>query len=666
LRSYKLLQAFSLVYISLPVFLFILGWLRPLFSIPVTIISVIALYRSIKAGNDAPPPVPATHSERNGITRNLNRVIIIILVFAAVATTGIGGYAFQRPDYGKHNAVFRDLMEAPWPLAYQAVPPDDHPGFFNGYMAYYLPAAAFGKLAGWTAANHFSYLWSALGVLLTVLWFLKLIGKPSPAYVVLFLLFGGVSILGQIILLGWDQTFFPYGLKESCGPDYWMPIYIWSKGAIGRGSEAMNGMMLSLGGSMTWLVDGVHHVLPGWIIVLMLLHDGTVRKSSDRVGFLWACAPIASAFVAVGLAPFVFLALYQTRFKKAFSFQNLAAAPLMLLITGLFLISGNKGFDQGWVWHFVNMWEVWPNFLLFYFVSFGLYATFFPGFSQDKAKTWLPWWYLSIALMAILPLYRMGLNSELQAKGSMPSQAIFLTCLAISIAWAQTPLEKMLRRVLILLLIIGSFGGIWTIGRAIGIGFDTQPPALTSVRHLDVAESGQIFSPGNSFFWRFLAKRQEVGIPASPRLIQSFKVGNEKVFSKKDVATVDEDGFTVVPPAEFAYADQQAYIDPEQVNVVEVTISATVGDRDVILPAMGLFWARQADSGAGLAFSGQCFKDFVSTSSQSVFCAICKGHANWNDKVKALQVKFKMPRVEMRDWEYLHVRLDEINLMRLP
>ena len=46
------------------------------------------------------------------------------------------------------------------------------------YVAYYLPAALVGKIAGWTAANVVLFAWSATGAALAFLWLVVLSGAP--------------------------------------------------------------------------------------------------------------------------------------------------------------------------------------------------------------------------------------------------------------------------------------------------------------------------------------------------------------------------------------------------------------------------------------------------------------------------------------------------------
>src|SRR5688500_3112678 len=50
LNEYKILQSVSLVYISLPTIIFILGWIKPVYSIALTFLILAGLYYSIKAG----------------------------------------------------------------------------------------------------------------------------------------------------------------------------------------------------------------------------------------------------------------------------------------------------------------------------------------------------------------------------------------------------------------------------------------------------------------------------------------------------------------------------------------------------------------------------------------------------------------------------------------
>ena len=500
--GYRLLETVSLIYASLPCLLFMLGWLKPVFALPLAAVLSAGVFFSVRQSGQMPDSTagPGDDPPNGSQTARVFRYLLIALMVAfVVAYSGIGGYSFQISDYSKHNAFFRDLIENSWPLGYQQTGPDNKPGTLNTYFGYYLPPAAVGRVVGWTAAQHFSYVWATLGVFLTVLWFLRFVGRPSPLYALLFLFFGGLDILGQVVTIGWP-------LDGSTGElDGWIVAF-----AVGKGHEVMNDVFSMFCSNLTVLGGGQHHLLPVWICMFMLLHDAVQRRSAHRLLFLWALTPLNSAFFAVGMAPYVLLSLYETRLKKVVSFPNLVAAPLLLLVSGLYLTSNNGAFVRGWLWEFQDIRRSWPHLLLCYVVEFGLYVLCCPLLRQPSNKSWRIWWYTSIGCMLLLPWYRIGQYCDFTTKAALASLLVFQACLAVALRTARVQKDMASVKALVCLLFLGSFAAIGLMAQAFEYGFDTRPRNGHNLMRIDELEpkdgAAQLFSDGNSFFWRVLAR----------------------------------------------------------------------------------------------------------------------------------------------------------------
>lgn len=507
--GYRLLEAVSLIYASLPCLLFMLGWLKPVFSLPLAAVLSAGVFFSVRQSGQMPDSTAGRGDDPpsgSQTARVFCYLFIALMVALVVASSGIGGYSFQVADYSKHNAFFRDLIANPWPLGYQQTGVDNRPGTLNTYFGYYLPPAAVGKFVGWTAAQHFSYLWATLGVFLTVLWFLRFVGRPSPLYALLFLFFGGIDILGTFITKGWP-------VDGSSGLiDYWMSTY-----ATGHGLDVMKGVFFLFLGNLRLLTDAPHHILPTWICIFMILHDATQRRSAHRLLFLWALVPLNSAFVAVGMAPYVLLSLYETRLKKVASFPNLVAAPLILLLSALFFLSNNGEFVSGWLWEFQDIRKSWPHLLLYYMTAFGLYALCCPLLRQPCNTRWRIWWYTSIGCLLLLPWYRIGEWCDFTTKGAIASSLVFLVCLAVALRTASAQKDRQSVKALVILFCLGSLGAVSLMAQAFEYGFDTRSRNAHNMMRVDELEpkdtAAQLFSDGNSFFWRVLARPVELTKP---------------------------------------------------------------------------------------------------------------------------------------------------------
>ncbi len=183
----RYLLPLSLLYLAFPYFFFFAGWLKWYFALPGAALVVAPLLRVLRE--------PGGDMELGPGGLKLRHLVIVFLAaLVLLGISGVGGYGYQDGDWAKHNAVFKSLVERPWPVVYRISSRDSVPLVY--YIAFYLPAAYVGKLGGWTMANHALFLWALLGLVLAMLWFVALARRASR--LLLFILFSGLDIVGQL------------------------------------------------------------------------------------------------------------------------------------------------------------------------------------------------------------------------------------------------------------------------------------------------------------------------------------------------------------------------------------------------------------------------------------------------------------------------------------
>ncbi|WP_418682487.1 hypothetical protein, partial [Akkermansia sp.] len=145
LPAHSLLCA-GLLYLALPMILFLWGWLQPLFSLPLCAAVACGLYATGRK-------LPEGHLSLTG------RGTVLLLLLSAgclllAFLCGFTGHFQQHADFTIRNAVYGQLIAEPWPL----VMPDGR--LFIYYLGHWLPPAcalsfcpaayAPWLLAGWT------------------------------------------------------------------------------------------------------------------------------------------------------------------------------------------------------------------------------------------------------------------------------------------------------------------------------------------------------------------------------------------------------------------------------------------------------------------------------------------------------------------------------------
>lgn len=153
----KLLCAATYFYLYLPIYIFLLSWVKPFWSVPLSIMAACSIYNVIKKDRSV--------FHMSGYIPCM-AALIIIIVWCIIS--GIGGYAFQTSDWSKHNVLLQTLVTSNWPVK---VSWNSMNGTLCYYIAYYLFPAAVGKLFGGKieVAYQTTLIWSIIGICLIVL-----------------------------------------------------------------------------------------------------------------------------------------------------------------------------------------------------------------------------------------------------------------------------------------------------------------------------------------------------------------------------------------------------------------------------------------------------------------------------------------------------------------
>jgi len=511
----NLLEGLSLLYIVTPMAIYLGGWIRGPIGLPLVVALGVVAVLAYRAAVAAQTSEPTEEWRLTG--RRL--AAFAALVFGVVACTGIGGYSYQFFDYAFYDAVLKDLIVYPWPLAYEEAGPANEPMHLVIYAGYWFPAAIVGWLTGWEAAYTFQYIWASVGFLLIVLWFLRIARSASPLIVLLVLFFGGLDIVGRLLTESIAESnvslvgYFTGEFWWSHGRgwlDQWSSAYARVDPTF---SKEAGGVFFRFFSPLSFLVDGPHHILPGAIGFMMLLHDWWRKQSLHRSLLVWSCLPICSVFIAAGSFPFLLLAAVALRGRQLASLPNLFGLPLIAVAVAFFA-SVEGGRVSGWLWEFQNLGDTWPYLLLHYVVEFGLYAALIPVL-RNPGYLPSPFWLAGALTMFLLsPFYRMGEYNDFTSKIVIPAQFVFILLLALSLRSAQSPAARIKRRVLVALLCIGALGPIGHLLRAADFGWAGSRPEFARVRHVNEVEPRILALQGmadpDSFYYRWLAPEVEL------------------------------------------------------------------------------------------------------------------------------------------------------------
>lgn len=389
----------SFIYIGLPVLIFMIGWVRWIVSIPASLIIVYSFYTASRKDN---PQYICPHMK--------NRTTLIaafVIISGWVFLSGIGGFVYQNGDHYCRNEIFRILVEYEWPVQKDVMVGNQvQTRILSYYLGFWLPSAVVGKIFGLSVGFVFQAVWAILGIFLFYLKISARFKRYSVIYLLIFILFSGLDILG-----------FPFLGKED--------FIIGSNQHI----EFWGGFQFS--SHTTQLFWVFNQAIYGWILTIMLLE----QEDNKHSVLVWSCGLLECTFPFVGMLPILcykILKNFRKRqgddsarkaYKELFSFENVVGAGLIGIISFLYLLNngsvGNGGSGIPIRLRSIGRYIV--------FMSIEAFVYYIATYKYHKKN---PLFYISLLTLMICPLVRVGGSIDFCMRVSIPS--IVVLCLLVS------------------------------------------------------------------------------------------------------------------------------------------------------------------------------------------------------------------------------------------
>ena len=498
----------ALLYGLIPIFIFFLGWLRPIVSIPATLVLAYSAF------------VYTKRADKSGVVSELKinwlkTGLIAVLGFAWVYCSGIGGYTNQDWDHHGRNAIFYDLITFDWPIYYD-FSADYHfrelagkHSSLNYYFTFWLPAACVGKLFGHKAGGDFLLLWSYIGILLSFYYLNRLFDfKYSLICVGLFIFWSGFDLLGYLLI---RQTLPPI---DALSETYYYYFYT----------------------SFTAdLFNPFNQAIPAWLFILYVLNAGK-KIQVFPVVILFAYSP----FVFIGLVlahglHYVFttyrpdkkLLDYGAEIVQAIWRPDIIGALIILISYGLFYQahSGSVQNTSFWDRYLTRGSKLNTLLVISYFVTFflevGIYLSFIYFLARRTYDANKTWFWLIFSVLLVLPLWVIGTYNDLASRGSMPFLTVLLILtLKALIELYETRSKRPLFYAVVLVLLISFQTPVYSLIRS--LSFTDKPKILNGVGSLADPKIDELHDPDNMLssvnnfyshepqryiFYRYLAKR---------------------------------------------------------------------------------------------------------------------------------------------------------------
>ena len=480
-----------MLYLHLPLLLFHALWLRTAWAVPMVIAEIVGL---ILVGRGLWHERRSTPWPRRS---PYSWLIAAALALMWLSWSGVGGHGLQNSDYVATNAMLKDLAMNPWPLTYGGTFPLVY------YVGYFLPPAAAASAAAsfgadpWWCVNAVAMVYCALGLALTLLWFVALstrlagVSVAPWAAILLFILASGLDIVG-LLLRG--QAF-----ELGQHIEWWATLVQFSS-------------------NTTLLYWVPQHAIGAWIMTAIWV-DGILAKPKARRGRIFACsaALLWTPFAVVGMVPFVLLGVLKSGLQvgwrdlsRGVGAVDWLLAPLVTLPVACYLTANAFAFPMGWVFTDAAWPDVWAVPLaiglevLVFLVPVA--AWLLRGTTQPATQ---PYWLLfgaSAFTLVLLPLARMGHFNDLVMRGTIPS--LFVLWLLVAAALFAPGRGGFWRPLLLVVVTLGAATPLSEIARSVRSGASGLPASATVRAFPNLGDAGTVEQRRGrpeALFYRLLA-----------------------------------------------------------------------------------------------------------------------------------------------------------------
>ena len=507
---YPWLYASIVLFLTIPLFMFFLGYLKLQVSIPLTLIFAgIVLYCVSDCMN-------GPDGNKNwGSDKDLKIPLSYLIGFAVTAlavsfVSGAGEYIYTLQDHEYRRAILRDLINYDWPVIYNyntQTNPEVIKIFgmasgqraFSYYFIYWMPAALAGKAFGFNVGNFVLYLWNSIGIFLCLLSTSAVIKKVTAWVPFIFVFFSGLDIIPNLV----------YELTHYSD-------WRWFEGFVTSMSYVSN---------FRELASVFNQMVPCFLVVAILLMSNNTRSMGLTAGILFCYSPWAVFGILPMVAAFLFgKNLRASKISKTlyntFSPANIASAVLILTIFGSYYMTNSGAVSyKGFAWEYFSN----PGWFILAYIVFILIEVIPFALILYKREKNNPVFLAALATLLILPFYRVSEMNDFTMRGSMP--ALFLFCILLCgvvpevMDQKNTPTTKkgwLKSAAIMLTVILMTFPTLLNLFVIFGSmlqgdkGNEENIGSLGNINQAEYAEviQEQFFAEGyeGSFFYRYFAK----------------------------------------------------------------------------------------------------------------------------------------------------------------
>ena len=376
----------TILYLALPVAIWLVSWLEWWVGVPAVLAMTLAL-RDVLRG-----PWRASPTRRD--------LVLALIALGWVLSLPAGGLlAGESGDMLTHRAIFLDLGRGSWPT-YVTDHLRDEPPLLRYYLGYYLVPGLLGRWFGAAALNWAVPLWTWIGLALLLRLFTRNMATTRGA---------GAAAFALVFFSGMDTVSFLlrhalFGLGELSSERFLFWGYEWAYPADRPDSYAK----IDYQSHAMILGHSPQHFLTGGLGALLLFQLRRHARFLAASGVVIAACVFWSPLTSVGLAALAIALFAENGVRPFLKWQNLVPAPFVGGLVVLYLTSGGSA-DLGSRWLtslYENGHRLGFDLGLAYCCEFLLLALLLWRMRPDIVRD--PFFVASLATLLLLPWWVLG------------------------------------------------------------------------------------------------------------------------------------------------------------------------------------------------------------------------------------------------------------------
>ena len=339
----------AIVYLALPVLVWLLGWFEWWFGVPAAALLAAGLWRALTG--------------RGGDVQAVRRLAVVALPLAlgCVMLLPPGGLVDPTgTDWVAHRAVFLDLARGDWPT-YLPDYASNEPPLLRYYLGYFIVPGLIAKWLGVDALHWAVPLWTWGGLALIVA--LAAEGLPTRRATLLaaavLVFFSGMDVVEHVLRDGLPavarrlvEQFGVDGLAFIRSPSSaeWVAYHAYGIGDLASLPAPASPLFLEYLSNVHVFSVSPQHFIGGGLTTLLMLRLGEQPRFLAVSGIVLASCLFWSSLLCVGLLPLAGALLLKNGLRPFLGWRNLLLAPALAALLALYLASGQVDFPRGWLW----------------------------------------------------------------------------------------------------------------------------------------------------------------------------------------------------------------------------------------------------------------------------------------------------------------------------